>query len=140
MAPFALLVLWGSTLQEATYAWLAPSSTRGAAIASSGLEQTVARVHTWYHRLSVKPVVILCRDASPAILAQNAPYVLLATITQGARGLAHVVYAPQSVNPAHLPQYAPVAKLAIGSVQPIAHFALLLALLVTPQELTASLA
>ena len=64
----------------------------------------------------------------------------LATITQGAWGLAHVVYAPHNVNPAHLPQYAPVAKLAIGSAQPIAHFALLLALLVTPQELTASLA
>ena len=140
MAPFAFLVMWGSTLQEAIPAWLATSSIRVAASANSGLVQAVARAHIWYHRLSAKPVVLLYLDANPAIIARTVLSVPLATITQGAWRLTHVACAPQSVNLAHQPQYVPAAKLAIGSVQPIAPFVLLLALLVTPQELTASLA
>ena len=140
MALFALLVMWGSTLQEAMPAWLATSSIRGATSANSGLAQVVARAHIWSHRLSVKPVVLLCLDANPAIIARTVLSVPLATITQGARGLAHVACAPQNVNLAHQPQYVPAAKLAIGSVQPIAPSVLLLVLLVIPQEPTVSLA
>ena len=137
MAPFALTAMWGSILPEAIPAWLAPSSIRGVASANSGLAQAVARAHTWSHRLSAKPVVFCCLDVNPAKLARTVLSVRLATIAQG---LDYAACAPWSANLAHLVQCVRAAQLAIGSAQRIAPFVLLLAPLVTPQELTASLA
>ena len=64
---------------------------------------------------------------------------LLGSITQGTRGLAHAARAPQNANLAHQTRFAQAAQLVIGLVQLIAPSVLLLALLVTPQELTAFL-